>query len=155
MVRETWVPSQVASYQRLLKWYLIPPCLTLSNIRWVSRVKWNNPGKGVVPSPTPQCSSYRKESLRVALDYSQLYLSLINRNGYTGKTNIISSEERGMWPSSFPSVITNNLGWDMQFLLSWFWIDCMAVGADWYSIKGNDTLRKWLINKRYKEIETR
>ena len=34
-------------------WYLI-----LSNIRYVSRVKWSNPGKGVVPSPTPWCSSY-------------------------------------------------------------------------------------------------
>ena len=34
------------------KWYLIPPCLTLSIIRCVSRVKWN--------SPTPRCSSYRK-----------------------------------------------------------------------------------------------
>ena len=58
MVRETWVQSRVASYQRLLKWYLIPPYLTLSNIRYVSRVKWNNPGKGVAPSPTPRCSSY-------------------------------------------------------------------------------------------------
>ena len=47
MVRETWVQSQVASYQRLLKWYLIPPCLILSNIRYISRVKWSNPGKGV------------------------------------------------------------------------------------------------------------
>ena len=46
MVRETWVQSQVASYQRLSKWYLIPPCLTLSSIRYVSRVKWSNPGKG-------------------------------------------------------------------------------------------------------------
>ena len=46
------------------KWYLIPPCLTLSIIRYVSRVKWINPGKGVVPSPTPWCSSYRKGSLR-------------------------------------------------------------------------------------------
>ena len=37
--------------------------------------KWSNPGKGVVPSPTPQCSSYWKGSLPVALDYSrQLYL---------------------------------------------------------------------------------
>ena len=27
---------------------MIPPCLTLSNIRYVSRVKWSNPGKGVV-----------------------------------------------------------------------------------------------------------
>ena len=40
------------------KWYLMPPCLTLSNIRYVSRVKWSNPGKGVAPSPTPCCSSY-------------------------------------------------------------------------------------------------
>ena len=41
----------------LKKWYLIPPCLTLSIIRYVSRVKWSNPGKGVVPSPTPRYSS--------------------------------------------------------------------------------------------------
>ena len=47
--RETCVQSQVTSYQRLLKWHLIPPCLTLSNIRYVSRVKWSNPGKGVAP----------------------------------------------------------------------------------------------------------
>ena len=29
------------------KWYLIPPCLTFSIIRYVSRVKWSNPGKRV------------------------------------------------------------------------------------------------------------
>ena len=52
------VRSQVKSYQRLKKWYLIPPCLTLGNIRYVSRVKWSNPGKGVAPSHTPRCSSY-------------------------------------------------------------------------------------------------
>ena len=52
------------------KRYLIPPCLTLSNTRYVSRVKWSNPGKGVAPSPTPRCSSYWKGSLPVALDYS-------------------------------------------------------------------------------------
>ena len=40
------------------KWYLIPPYLTLSNMRYVSRVKWSNQGKGVAPFPTPQCSSY-------------------------------------------------------------------------------------------------
>ena len=80
MVRETWVQSQVASYQRLLKWYLIPPCLTLSNIRCVSRVKWSNPGKGVAPSSTPRCSSLWKGNLRVTLDYGgQIYL-LYNRN---------------------------------------------------------------------------
>ena len=37
----------------------ILPCLTLSNTRYVSRVKWSNQGKkGVAPSSTPQCSSY-------------------------------------------------------------------------------------------------
>ena len=29
------------------KWYLKPPCLTLSIIRHGSRIKWSNPGKGV------------------------------------------------------------------------------------------------------------
>ena len=39
---ETWVQSQVELYQRLKKWYLISPCLTLSIIRYGSRVKWSN-----------------------------------------------------------------------------------------------------------------
>ena len=52
MVRETWVQSQVMSYQRLLKWHLIPPCLTLNNIRYVSRVKCSNLWIGVAPSST-------------------------------------------------------------------------------------------------------
>ena len=73
MVRETGVQSQVGSYHRFLKWYLIPTCLTLSIIRYVSRVKWSNPGKGLAPS-SPRCSSYWKGSLPVALDYGhQLY----------------------------------------------------------------------------------
>ena len=54
---------------------MIPPCLRLSNIRYISRVKWSNPGKGVTPSLTPRCSSYWKGSLLVALFYGrQLYL---------------------------------------------------------------------------------
>ena len=40
--------GSIASYQRLKKWYLIPSCLTLSNIRYVARVMWCNPEKGVV-----------------------------------------------------------------------------------------------------------
>ena len=78
MIRDTGVQSQVKSYQRLKKWYLMPPCLTLSIIRWGSRVKWNNPGNGVAPSPTPRCSSYWKRSLRVTLDgCRQLYFYLL------------------------------------------------------------------------------
>ena len=74
MARETWVQSLVEAYQRLKKWYLMPPCLTLSIIRYESRVKRNNPGKGVAPSLPLWCSSYRKGSFRVTLDYGrQLY----------------------------------------------------------------------------------
>ena len=49
------------------KWYLMPPCLTLSIIRYGSRVNLSNPRKGVALSPIPWCSSYWKGSLWVAL----------------------------------------------------------------------------------------
>ena len=52
---------------------MIPPCLTHSNTRYESRLKWSNPGKGLAPSHT--CSSYCKGSLRVVLVYGrQLYI---------------------------------------------------------------------------------
>ena len=71
MARETWVQSQIESYQRLKKWCLMLPCLTLSIIR---RIKWKNLSKGVAPSPRPWCSCYWKGSLRVTLAYDrQLY----------------------------------------------------------------------------------
>ena len=41
------------------KKYLMLPCLTLSIIRYGSRVKWSNPGNGVTPSPTPWCNSIK------------------------------------------------------------------------------------------------
>ena len=44
-----------------------------------SRVKWSNPGNGVAPSPTPWCSSYRKGSLRVTLDYIYIYIYIYTR----------------------------------------------------------------------------
>ena len=37
---------------------------------WI-KSKWSNPGKGIAPSSTPQCSSYWKGSLQVTLDYSR------------------------------------------------------------------------------------
>ena len=85
MARETWVQSQVESYQRLKKWYVMPPSLTLSITGCRSRVKWSNLWKGVAPSPTPRCFSYRKWSLRVALDYGrQLYYLLRDSVSFLG-----------------------------------------------------------------------
>ena len=60
MPRQTWVQSQVESYQRLKKWYLMPPFLTLRIIRYASRVKWSNPGKGIAPPHTPWCIKLSK-----------------------------------------------------------------------------------------------
>ena len=83
MAQEIGVQSLVESYQRPKKWYLISPCLTLSIIRYVSRVTWSNPEKRVVPFPTPWYYSYGKGCLRVALNYGcQLYFLLyLHKNG--------------------------------------------------------------------------
>ena len=64
---QTGVQSQFVSYQRLKKWYLMPPCLVLSIIRWGSSVKCNNFGNAVAPSPT-LCSSNWKRSHQITLD---------------------------------------------------------------------------------------
>ena len=92
MAWETKVQSQAASYQRLKKWYLIPPCLTFSIIRYLSRVKWSNPGEGVAFSPTPQCSSYWKGSLWVALDYGHQFYLLFPK-GISPKVAIIAQQQ--------------------------------------------------------------
>ena len=73
------IPSRVIP--KTQKWYLMPPCLTLSIIRDGSRVKWGNPGKRVAPSPKHWCSSYRKGCLRVTLDYSRQLYYLLSKAG--------------------------------------------------------------------------
>ena len=68
------IPGWVKPKTEKKKWYLTPPCLTLSIIRYGSKV-WSNPEKGVASSSTPWCSSYWKRSLQVTFDYGhQLYL---------------------------------------------------------------------------------
>ena len=47
--------------------------------------KWSNPVKEVASFPTPQCSSYWKQSLRVAFNYGRPIYALINK-----KNNIAS-----------------------------------------------------------------
>ena len=92
---ETWVQSQIELYQRLKKWYFMPPCLTLNIIRYGSRVKSRNPGKRVAPSPTPWCSSYRKRSLWVILNYGRqlyLFISILSLSISTYQSILISSD---------------------------------------------------------------
>ena len=102
MVRETWVQSQIVSYQRLLKWYLIPLCLTLSIIRYVSRVKWSNPGKGVAPSPTPQCHHHHHHHhvmppARISLTHSRHFSQSFIASGRSSGLHPISSHSCCMY----------------------------------------------------------
>ena len=50
MAKETRVQSQVESYLRLKKWYLVPPCLTLSIIRYGSKLGGAIQGKELCPT---------------------------------------------------------------------------------------------------------
>ena len=85
----------VESYQRLKKWYLMPPCLALTTIKWGSRVKWSNPGIGVVPSPTNRCSSYWKGAFGspstkiVEYVYIYIYIYIYTHEGYCINQRII------------------------------------------------------------------
>ena len=94
---------------------MIFPCLTLSIIRYVSRVKWSYPGEGVVPSPTPQCSSYWKGSLWFALNYNcQLYLL------YTTAQTIYTLWEYLISYNSVNKLLVTNMGvgWKVHMMAS-------------------------------------
>ena len=98
------IPSRVIPKTQK-KWYLMPPCLTLSIIRWGSREKWSNSGKGVAPSPTTRCSSYWKGSLQVTLDKGrQLYLLL----------TLLERRMRGNLIETF-KIINRISNWGSQF----------------------------------------
>ena len=72
MAWETWVQSQVESYQRRKKRYLIPPCLTFSIIRYGSRVKCVNPGKAI------EKGAFRSPSTTVANFTIYIYIIYIS-----------------------------------------------------------------------------
>ena len=94
LARETWVQSQVASFNRLKKWYLIPPCLTLSIIRYVSRLRGAIRGKeenpplkfGVVAI---EKGAFGSHSTMVAnftlINYACCWLNSITTFSYTRK----------------------------------------------------------------------
>ena len=82
MARETWVQSQVESYQRLKKMVLDAPLLNTQNYKVWIKGKVELSRKGVAPCPTPLCSSYRKGNLRVNLDYGRQFYLLITKKSW-------------------------------------------------------------------------
>ena len=101
MTQETWVQSQVESYQRLRKWYLMPPFLTLSIIRYGSRVKWSNPGKGITPSPTPWCSHHHHHHVvppaQISLTLSRHFSLSFMASGRSSGLHPVSSQRCCMY----------------------------------------------------------
>ena len=77
MARETWVQSQVESDQRLKKMVIDASLLNTQHYKVRIKGKVEQSREGVAPCPTTWCSSYRKGSLRVTLDYGrQLYFTI-------------------------------------------------------------------------------
>ena len=106
MAQKTGIRFQVESCQKLLKWYLIPPFLTLCIIKYISRVMWSHPGKGIAPFPTRWCSSYWKGSLWVTFDYSRQLYFYINAN--------MDPWWVGTWLNIFPTTKKPNI-WFFNF----------------------------------------
>ena len=108
---------------KVQNWYLMPSCLTLSIIRYGSRVKWVNPAKGVGPFPTPRSSSYRKGSLRDTLDYGrQLYLLIRDNIYYYFSLILLFSHCFLTFMQMTMLSLTNNLPWyNLYTLYKCFW----------------------------------
>ena len=78
IVQETWVQFQVKSYQKLKKGYLIPPCLTLTIIRYGSRVSRAIQGKEQCPPLHFSVVTDKREPLSANL-YIYVDLALNNQ----------------------------------------------------------------------------
>ena len=58
LVMKPWHLTLIRNMLIIQPFYSMPSCLTLSIIRYGSKVKWGKLKKGVAPFPTPSCSSY-------------------------------------------------------------------------------------------------
>ena len=96
----------------------MPPCLTLSIIRYGSRVKWSNPGRGVAPSPIPWCSNYQKGSLWVTLDnVCQLYFTKNDKMMISGHLDCNWQTSVGQFLGIFSTVILEQF--DLRLLVKY------------------------------------
>ena len=82
MARETWVQSQVESYQKTQKMVLDASLLSTQHYKVRIKGKVEQSRKGVAPSPTHWCSSYRKGNLVIRNNSSPSV-------GVLQKTNVI------------------------------------------------------------------
>ena len=116
MARETWVQSLSRVIPKTQKWYLIPPCLTLSIIRYGSMLKWRYPGKGVAPSPTPWCSSYQKGVFELPSTMFANFTLLSARGTWAKKLRKTYNEHNSL--TSKHKITLDRVTWYLRFT---FW----------------------------------
>ena len=126
--------------------------LNTQHYKVLSRVKWSNPGKGVTPSPTPWCSSYRKGILRVTLNYGrQLYLQQI----YDLKVLYLEHLFVGFYPMAWdiagafkalPKKVTRSFTLRPQFIT-------LAIMPQGFTLKGGKVVFNLAIEEHGKTTE--
>ena len=116
MARDTAVQSLVESYQSVKKWYLMSPCWKHRIIRYESRVKWSNPGKGVILFRISQCSNYWKGSLWITLDYGHQLLCNASTSVLPGSFDLRLSDIK--FPQMFTSLLSSLTG----FIMLWSYL---------------------------------
>ena len=91
---------------------MIVPCLTRSDIRYISRVRWSNAGRAVAPSPTPRCSIYWKRNSLITLDYGRRQLFTLPRRltlHLSDTSSITQDLKKHSCPSTeFRKILTEN-----------------------------------------------
>ena len=97
------------------KWYLLSLCLTLCIIRYVSRVKWSNPGKELCPCQHLGIVAIEKETFESPLtrvaNFSYYCLSLLSLRFFRTVVFIfivISTTFRPICPPAFFRCLSNS-----------------------------------------------
>ena len=92
------------------KMVLDAACLTLSTIRYMSRVKWSNPGKGVVFSPTSIEKGIFRSPLTMVANFTYLHQSLLFAN--LRETGLLGSGNRGK--SGYTLFMEKPVSWEWR-----------------------------------------
>ena len=120
-----WIPGRVIP--KTQKWYLMPPCLTLSTVRYRSRIKWSNPENGVASSSTLRCCSYWKESYLVAHYSGRQLIDIV----YWKQTKYLTTLHFGL-PSQVSFTIFPIVSIDSSFVWAIFPF-CSVYPTPWWA----------------------
>ena len=110
MALETDVQSQVKSDQRHTRWYLILPCFIISITKYVSRVKWSSPERGVLLGV-------------VTIKKGAFGLPLTTVAGFTYVYIYVYIYREREWKRKINKAVSNcNIGYEITSVLSYMYV---------------------------------